>query len=60
MKLLRTNNGFYVCEIRGAVFITWVAEKDKSHAQPFNDDDVSKWQEFTYKNTGVDTEIVDA
>ncbi len=59
MKLLKTNSGFYVCEIRGAVFVTWVSETDKSHAQPFENDDAKKWQEFTYKTTGVDTKIVD-
>lgn len=27
--------GFYLCELRGVVFVTWVAPTDKAHAISF-------------------------
>ncbi len=59
MKMLRTNDGFYVHELRGAVFITWVTACDKERAARVPDDKANGLQIYVYDATGVDTEIVD-
>ncbi|MCK4703935.1 MAG: hypothetical protein KAT90_00515 [Gammaproteobacteria bacterium] len=59
MKLLRTNNGFYVQALRGVVFVTWVAEADKEFAFKIPDEKAEFTQKYVFSATGIDTEIVD-
>lgn len=58
MKLLRTNNWFYVCEFRSVVFVTWVAESDRDNAAKIPNETADEVQSYVFNETGVDTEIV--
>ena len=58
-KRLRAKSGFYVCEIRGAVFITWVSEAEKDHAAELPLSTAVAMKEYVSATTGVDVEIVD-
>lgn len=44
--------GYYVCEIRGVCFVTWVSYKDKGHAAVFPVDNVHEWVEIINYFTG--------
>ncbi len=59
MVLLRNNNGFYVCELRGAVFVTWVTELEQEHALEIPDSKAMGLKEYVLQSTGIDTEIVE-
>jgi hypothetical protein len=59
MKSLRTNNGFYVCELRGAVFVTWVHGTESEHALKIPDSKAEALQEYVFQATGIDTEIIE-
>ncbi len=59
MKALRTNNGWYVHELRGACFVTWVSREDREHALQIPDNKANGLQNYVWDATRVDTEIVD-
>lgn len=56
---LRTEDGqWYVCEIRGSVFVTWVAEIDKAHALVFPVAEIDLWKDCMEKATKIKLEAV--
>jgi hypothetical protein len=57
---LRTNTvpKWYVHEIRGACYISWVSSADKANALVFSENSVKKWAETLSEMTGFDLEIV--
>jgi len=55
---LRTKNGFYVHELRGVVYVSWVFEKDREHAAIFPTKDIEKWRDTIADMTGFELDIV--
>lgn len=55
---LRTKDGWYIHEIRGAVFVTWISKQDKSHALIFPFKDIRNWKCLMEDSTGKKLEIV--
>lgn len=55
---IRTLDGWYVCEIRGVVFVTWVSEKDKAHAAQFPEDKITEWVDLLESSTGKKLQTV--
>lgn len=60
MKVLKTNNGFYVHALRGVCFVTWVSEEDKKEALLIPDEKAELLQEYIMQAKKLDTEIVEA
>jgi hypothetical protein len=56
---LRNNQGYFVAEIHGAVYVTWVTEKDKAHAAEFPIHTLTWWIEMIAKVTGETVEAVE-
>ena len=54
----KTNPSWYIHEIRGACYVSWVSVKDKAEAQTFSADSVKDWAKVLSKMTGFDLEIV--
>lgn len=49
---IKNNLGFYIHEIRGACFITWVNEIDRAHAFIFPVDKIDEWLETMQQMSG--------
>ncbi len=63
MLLIRTvgissNPRWYVAELRGVVYITWVSGKDKRHALQFPEQKIKKWIELIEGMTGFVLESI--
>jgi len=54
---LRNKQGYFVAEIHGVNYVTWVSERHKSHAAVFPEYLLSWWIEIINKMTG---EVVEA
>jgi len=56
---LRTKDSkWYICELRGVCFVTWVSDKDKGNAASFPEYDVQKWISILSEMTGFALEAV--
>ena len=60
MRITGVSPSWYVCEIRGAVFLSWVAERDRSHALRFPADTAWAWRETLEKMCGFNLTIESA
>ena len=49
---LRTVDGWYVHELRGVCFITWVSVEDKAHAGIFPEENIDDWVSVVSKMSG--------
>ena len=56
----KTNPAFYIHEIRGVIYISWVSEKDKTRALPFPLTDADRWRDILSEMTELNLEIVKA
>jgi len=56
MFIMTEDKNWYVCELRGVSFITWVHWKDKEYALNFggSKEAVQKWTVALEKVTGLD------
>jgi len=55
---IRTEDGWYVHELRGACFVTWVTAADKANAAYFPEKDIDGWIELLSKMVGIPLEAV--
>lgn len=56
---IRTKDGkWYICELRGVVFVSWVNERDRGHAAIFPEKDIDEWVKILGRMTGEDLEAV--
>ena len=57
---IRTKDGWYIKELRGVNYVTWVSAKDKAHAATFGDTEteVAKCLELLTGQTGLELETV--
>jgi Lar family restriction alleviation protein len=56
---IRTKDGeWYVCELRGAVFVTWVTRSNRDKALPFPRKDSKRWIDLVSGMSGMDVEAV--
>ncbi len=55
---LRTEDGYYISEIRGVVYVTWVSEQDKAHAAVFPNELISEWRFIMERTTGKYLEAI--
>ena len=55
---LKNKAGYYVAEIHGVNYVTWVSERNKSHAAVFPEYLLSWWMEIVGKMTGEVVESV--
>ena len=60
MWLIRTETEpvFYIHEIRGAVYVSWVSAKNKNEALLFPSITISSWRDVLSEMTGFDLNIV--
>ena len=56
---IRNKAGFYVCELRGVCFITWVKAQDKAHSAVFPKDNIDEWVRVVSKMAGEPLEAVE-
>lgn len=54
----KTKPAFYVHEIRGVVFISWVLEKDRVEAMVFPSTNVDRWRDILSEMAEVDLEVI--
>ena len=61
MKIKTADGQWYICEIRGACFITWVSKKDKERAAVFPANKVADWIRLLSDWTGLslDADVID-
>lgn len=60
-RWIRTTDGrWYVHELRGVVYVSWVAERDRQHALRFPAQRAHWWVEFFRAATGLEVEAVEA
>ena len=52
----KTKPTWYIHELRGVCYVSWVSLMDKGHASYFPKDDIEKWIEVLSKMTGLDLE----
>lgn len=53
MVWLVGENGMYVSNFHGAVFVTWVVERHRSIAMTFPRDEVEWWSGLIFNRTGI-------
>lgn len=51
---------WYLCEVRGVVFLTWVNEADKAQAAVFPEHAVQEWLAIAQKMSGLQLQAVRA
>ena len=56
---IRTLDGWYICELRGVVFVTWVSVADKAHAAVLPKDKIDDWIRVMSAMTGKNLEAVE-
>jgi hypothetical protein len=49
---IKTEDGWFICELRGVCFLTYVCEKDKANSEVFPPDQIGKWIELMDKMSG--------
>jgi hypothetical protein len=50
---------WYIHELRGACYVSWVSAKDKANSAIFPKGEISKWKELLSEMTGLDIEAVE-
>jgi len=58
MKIRTKDGNWYVCELRGVVFISWVSRSDRDHAAKFPKDGIDKWVDLLSDMAGQPLEAV--
>lgn len=56
---IRTKQGWYVCELRGVCFVTWVNTQDKANAAVFPKDKIDEWVKVISDMTSESLEAVE-
>lgn len=51
---IRSKEGWYVAELRGVCYVTWVSLEDRAHAAIFPDEGADKWVALLSDMTGKD------
>ena len=54
----KTIPAWYIAELRGVCYITWVSEKDKAHATIFPVEKIGEWIDVVDDLTGFNNEAV--
>jgi len=55
---IRTKDGWYIHELRGVSYVSWVIEADKENALLFPLDKIDEWIELMRRWTGKELEAV--
>lgn len=55
---IRTKDGWYIHEVRGVCFFTWVSEAEREHAARFPLAAIDAWVDLMSKATGMQLEAV--
>lgn len=57
---IRTKDGnFYVHEIRGAIYISWVSKADKANSAFFPKDKIDQWLKLIADSTELELEAIE-
>lgn len=53
------NSGWFVCELRGVCFLTWVKEKDNANAAVFPKAEIHRWVSILSEMAGEELVAID-
>ena len=54
---LKTKDGWYVKDINGVCYVTWVSTKDKAHAAIFPIERANEWARLLENFTDMELEV---
>jgi len=54
----KTTPTWYIHELRGVCYVSWVSQQDKSQALIFSEDGIEKWADILSEMTGFKLEII--
>ena len=58
MWLMTKDGKWYVHELRGVMYISWVSQKDKAHALIFPKNKILEWQKFVEGISGLELSYI--